>query len=298
MGKDEVASAAVNLKAQSKLLLRHGRAFDVPPGSAPPPWRLPGGVLTWLLRLPQSEIDRIALTLRALHPFALIHLAHPLVGDLPVWRIGRDREIDVPVHRVGVSARNQVLDQPDDWPDGRAGERLVVRSAQAQGVRVGDVRISHLARQLFARDAGETRRVVDLVVDVGDVRDERDLVAFVFEEPLEQRENHVRPRVPDMDAAVHGRAAHVNPHLSVSAGDELAELSSPRVVQQDLAQGRGYLSAAPGGRCAAREVRAGANALPGGNQPLPRGARSDTYWHACCGRWGTYRHFPPGRAVR
>ena len=53
------------------------------------------------------------------------------------------------------------------------GERLVVGAAEAEAVGVGDVGGGHLARELRARHAARARGVVDLVVDVGDVGDER-----------------------------------------------------------------------------------------------------------------------------
>src|SRR5206468_7244065 len=102
VGEDEIAAAAVDLKSQAELLLRHRRALNVPTGSAAAPGRIPRGVLIWLLGLPQREIHRIALALRALHPLSLIHLAHSLMGDLAVLRVRRDREVDVSVHLIGV----------------------------------------------------------------------------------------------------------------------------------------------------------------------------------------------------
>ena len=66
---------------------------------------------------------------------------------------------------------------------------------EPEAVRVAHVVRRHLAGELLAPDAGLARRVVDLVVHVGDVRDERDVVALVLEEALEQREDDERARV-------------------------------------------------------------------------------------------------------
>ena len=80
-------------------------------------------------------------------------------------------------------------------------ERLVVGTAEPEPVGVGAVGGGHLPRQLLrSRTPALARGDVDLVVDVGDVLDQRDVVALVLEQPLEQREDHERPRVADVDA--------------------------------------------------------------------------------------------------
>ena len=57
--------------------------------------------------------------------------------------------------------------------------------AEPERVGVGDVVRGHLARELLGADPAARGRVVDLVVDVGDVGDERHVVALVREEALE-----------------------------------------------------------------------------------------------------------------
>ena len=80
-------------------------------------------------------------------------------------------------------------------------QRLVVGPAEPEPVRVVDVVGGHLARELVRRPPGGPRRVVDLVVDVGDVGDEHRVVALVAQEAREQGEDDVGPRVADVDAA-------------------------------------------------------------------------------------------------
>ena len=91
------------------------------------------------------------------------------------------------------------------------GERLVVGAPEPERVGVGAVALGHLARPA-PRSARPWARggVVDLVVDVGDVHHQRHVVALVLEEALEQAEDDERPRVADVDAAVHGRPARVD----------------------------------------------------------------------------------------
>ena len=64
MREDEVEPATVDPELRAELLRGHRRAFDVPPGAADPPGRLPRGVLALLRRLPEGEVARVLLAAR------------------------------------------------------------------------------------------------------------------------------------------------------------------------------------------------------------------------------------------
>ena len=133
---------------------------------------------------------------------ALLHLLERAVRELAVAVEARHAEVDVAARRVGVARVDQRLDQ-------RRRSRRSSRSPSARGpagrgpsrVRVVHVGGGHLARQLLAGHAGLARGVVDLVVHVGDVLDQRHVVALVLEEALQQREDDERAGVADVDAA-------------------------------------------------------------------------------------------------
>ena len=129
--------------------------------------------------------------------------------------------------------RDERLDQVDDLADRLARERLAVRPAEAEPVRIRAVVFRHLARELVRGHLAFARGDVDLVVDVGHVLDERDSEALVLEEALVEGEDDERPRVPDMDPRVDGRPAGVDPDLARLARLELAEAVRERVVQLD-----------------------------------------------------------------
>src|SRR5205085_6407524 len=73
---------------------------------------------------------------------------------------------------------------------------------------------------------------VDFVVDVRDVCYKAGLIARMVKEPLEQREDHERPRVADMDWSIDRRAAHVHPDPPLLAGLDRRNASGARVVQR------------------------------------------------------------------
>ena len=100
----------------------------------------------------------------------------------------------------------------------------------AEAVGVLDVARGHLPCEVLAGHARGARGVVDLVVHVGDVLDQRDLEALVLEEALEQGEDHEGPRVAHMHARVDRGAAGVDPDLARLPRLELRQLAGERVA--------------------------------------------------------------------
>ena len=197
-------------------------------------------------------------------PFALVHVLQAAVRERAVGGVRAHAEEDVAaqpdgnacaavaafpallvLHDVGMTGFDQTLDVGDDLLHRLGGQRLVVGAPEPERVGVGAVVRGHLRRQL---DAGAPRAsygagargvgaggVVDLVVDVGDVDDQRHLQALVFEEALHQAEDDERARVADVDAAVDGRPAHVDADPPGVARVQRQELAAAGVVQADLA---------------------------------------------------------------
>jgi hypothetical protein len=205
--KAEVETAAVDLELGSQMLLRHRRALDVPAGPPGPPRGIPPGVLERLRRLPEGEVARVFLQVARLlgHHVVEVRAGEPAV----VGELGHP-EVDVAAGLVREAAPDQLLDQRDDFGDRLGRERLEVRPAQAEAVRVLEVPPRRPPRELVARDPVLAGGVVDLVVYVGDVLDERHLVPPGLEPALEPKGQHVRPRVPDVDPLVDGGAAEVH----------------------------------------------------------------------------------------
>jgi hypothetical protein len=108
-----------------------------------------------------------------------------------------------------------------------------------------DVVDRHLARQLGRGPARGARRVVDLVVDVGDVRHQGRLQPFVLQEALELGEDDERARVADVHARVDRRPAGVDADLAGLARRQRPHLAALGVVEADFAHGAVRLP--PGG---------------------------------------------------
>ena len=116
-------------------------------------------------------------------------------------------------------------------------DTTVRETLHADPAGVVDVMAGHLPGQLGRGPARLGRRVVDLVVDVGDVRDELHAVALVLEEALELGEDDERARVADVDARVDRRPAGVDSHPRWVAGSERLQGAGAGVVQSDVGHG-------------------------------------------------------------
>src|SRR5437763_9083287 len=70
--EDQIGGASVYVEAETEIPRRHDRAFDVPPRPPGAPGRGPLR-LTFPGRLPQCEVQRMALARVRLHPFSGTH---------------------------------------------------------------------------------------------------------------------------------------------------------------------------------------------------------------------------------
>jgi hypothetical protein len=92
--------------------------------------------------------------------------------------------------------------------------------------------------------AEPARGRVDLVVDVGNIRHKGDLMTLVREEARQQREDHERPGVADVDPAIDGRPAGVDAHVTGLLRIERSKAGGSRVVQGNGSQDRATLAPA------------------------------------------------------
>src|SRR5437870_9395429 len=129
-----------------------------------------------------------------------------------------------------ISFGDEALDQRDHLGDVLGGLRLDVgwrdpdrRHVLAKGL---DVALGELGGQ-NALGVGPPD---DLVLDVGEVPDERDAVALEAEVALDDVEDHRAARVAHVGEVVHRHAARVNAHVAGGEGNELLLLPRQRVV--------------------------------------------------------------------
>ncbi len=231
--EDEVEPAAVDVERRAQVLRRHRRALQVPAGAAAAPRRRPGRGLgfTGLVALPQREIARVSLAILAFTVAGRVHIGQLLPRQRAVGREGPHIEVDIPVGGVGVPAVDQALHQLDHLGDmaRRAG---LVGGLRAAEYLVGLAEITLVQRRprppLPAGLGGLTQ---DLVVDVGDVADERHLVTGVLEPAPQDVEVDAAADVAEVRRSLHGGAAQIDRRLAGFERDEFPQRPGRGVVE-------------------------------------------------------------------
>ena len=248
-GKTRSDPAAVDLEVDAEDLLGHRRALDVPARPPLAPGRRPARVLALLARLPEREVLRRLLELGGVVALALLHLLERAVRELAVAVEARHAEVDVAAGRVGVAAS-----RPAPRSARRSAPIVSVACGSASGrpspsrVGVRDVaRRSSRAASSALGHASLAGGVVDLVVDVGDVRDEAS--------PRSPRARGSasagrRPRTGARCRRARGRRRSARRRRSPPARARAArarDLARQGVVDADLAHGRKATRPADGG---------------------------------------------------
>ena len=234
----QVDAAAVDVERGAEVLLCHRGALDVPAGTARTPRRRPGGgrrLGLLLPALPQREVARVALAARVGVPGGL-HVVDLLVRELAVLRPGADVEVDVAGAVLGgvrVPAHDQLGDQLDHLRDVAGGAGLVRRRQHVdRGQRLVELAVHGVGEVVpgtaLLRGLGQ-----DLVVDVGDVADERDVVAGAGQPAPQHVEVDRRPDVPDVRLRLDRQAAHVDARLPLLEGNEVTDFAGRGVVQPE-----------------------------------------------------------------
>jgi hypothetical protein len=132
-----------------------------------------------------------------------------------------------------VAALDQLPDQLEDLRHVPGGGRLVRRRQHVDRVE-GLVQLAaHQERDLEPRPALRLALGQDLVVDVGDVADERHVVPGRGQPPPEHVEVHRRPHVTHVRLALHGQPTDVDARLARLEGDEVAHVARRGVVEPE-----------------------------------------------------------------
>ncbi len=177
------------------------------------------------------------LSLVDLDPSAGDHLVEPPFGELAVVGKGAHGIVDVSVDRVGELPPLEDADELDHLGDVLGRARLVGRGQAAErrhvAAELGDI----LLRELADRDPARPGTLDHPVVDVGDVADERDVVARGTKPTVKDVERDPGAAVPDVAAVVDRDPAQVGPHLRARERLEALDAAAQRVVKDE-----GYLS--------------------------------------------------------
>ena len=226
----EVAAAAVNIDGFAEIAIGHGGALDVPAGSALSPRGIPVG-LAGLGGLPESEVERVFLDIVDVDARAGLQIVDRLVAQLAVVLELERAVIHVAVHLVGIALLDEDGDDVDDLLNVLGRLRMHGGRLDAERLRIDEIFVDILLRDLIGGDALLVRALDDLVVDVGEVLHEGDVVASVLEIAAENVEHDDRAGVADVDVVIHRRAAGVHADLALLDGDELFLLHGHGIIE-------------------------------------------------------------------
>ena len=243
MREDQVQAAAVDVERRAQVLGGHGRAFQVPARAARAPGGLPGR-LARLVALPQGEVPRVALGVGALGVAGRPHVLEPLPGQAAVVRLGADVEVHVAAGRVGVAGLDQPPHQHDHLGHVPGGPRLDVRRQAAEHVVGPGEGALVLLGHRPPRDALLLGGADDLVVDVGDVAAERDLIPAGGQPAPQDVEADPGPDVTDVRGSLDCGAAEVQRGLPGHDRVEVAYLARGGVVEAERHAAQAIRSAA------------------------------------------------------
>ena len=198
----------------AQVLHAHRRALDVPARASLAPGRIPRR-LARLLRLPEREVHRVALVGVGVDARAGLQVVKVLPAELAVGGEGLRVVVDVAVVAgVGEALGLQLLDQVDDLGDMLRRLGVDGRPLDAQRVRVRVVFLDEALAQLLDGGALLVGAADHLVIDVGEVLHEGDLIALVLQIAAKRVEDDRRARVADVNIVVDRRSAGVNRDLS------------------------------------------------------------------------------------
>ncbi len=183
----QVDAAAVDVEGVAEVLARHRRALEVPAGAPSAIRGRPGGGrrLTRLASLPQGEVARVALPARV-GVLCRGHVIERLPGELAVCRPGLDVEVDVARAVCGgirVALVDQGVHELDHLGDVTGGAGLIGGREDAERIEGRGGRALVGVGDDVPGGARRRRLDEDLVVDIGDIADQGDVVPVTALKP-------------------------------------------------------------------------------------------------------------------
>ena len=207
--KDEILSAAVDVDVLSEVLRRHGAALDVPSRPSLAPGAVPRG-FAGLLCFPQGEVEAVPLPLIYLDTRADAQAFDVTSAQPAVAGVAADVEVDVALRLVGDLIVDHGLDHLDDLGDLLGGSGVEVGGKDVESLHLIEIEADVALCQVVDGFAFRDGAVDHLVVYIGEVFDELDLVAAELQVAPEHVEDDRPHGVSDVGLGVGREAADVH----------------------------------------------------------------------------------------
>ena len=217
--EEQVLAAAVDVEGLAQVGGAHGRALDVPAGTAHAPGAFPRG-LAGLLCLPESKVQRVLLDLVHAHARAALQILQILPAQAAIAGEGAHAVVHVALGFVGQSLVDEPLDERDDLRDVLRGAGMHRGRTDAQRLGVGEIFGDVALGNLRDGHALLVGAADHLVVDVGEVLHEGHFVAPVFQVAAQHVKDDEGARVSDVKEIIDRGPAGIDAHLSLVEGHE------------------------------------------------------------------------------
>ena len=227
--ENQILPAAMDVEVGAEVFLAHGRAFDMPAGASPPPRAVPARRVV-VARLPQHEIRRVPLVGCHLDPRPVDQRFPAVPRQAAIVRHRGYVEQHMAFGFIGVAGSDQALHQLDHFRNVIGRTRFHVGLQHTHRCRVGVKTIGGFLRQRTDIDAELFRPDIDLVFDVRDVAGVGDLWVEPLEQPVQDIEDHQRPRIADVNIVVDRRATDIHAHVIGIDRDEFLLFTGDGVV--------------------------------------------------------------------
>src|SRR6185503_20270385 len=209
--ENQIHPPAMNIECLTQIFDRHGRTLDVPAGT---PWT-PRALPRWLARLalfPKSKIHRRSLALIDVHSSPSLEILKLAFRELSISGIFGHFKIHVSIDLIGQALLHQGLGQTNNIGHVFCGLRLYGSLANAQALHVFVVGLNIFCGERLAADTLLVCTFDDLVIHVGEVLDEFNLVAGGLKIPSDHIEHERAARMADMAIVVDRHATDVHPN--------------------------------------------------------------------------------------
>ena len=241
MREGQVGAAAVNVDRGTQVAVNHGGALGMPTGTALAPGARPAG-LAGLGGLPQGKVERVVLVLVLLDARANHKVVDVAARDLTIVGIAAHGKVHIAVIGcVSVALLDKRLDHGDHGTDLLGGAGTHIRIEHVGSAHDANELIRELRRDLGGRTALLVGALDDLVIDIGKVLGERDLVAARDEPAANHVKADERAGVADVDVVVDRGAAHIHADLTGLDGLELFLFMGSAVVDTHSLLLNGFL---------------------------------------------------------
>ncbi|MPM77053.1 hypothetical protein SDC9_124052 [bioreactor metagenome] len=228
--EDQVLPAAVDIKRFAEDRHAHRRALDMPARPALAPGGIPAR-LARLFRLPEREIERIALRLVGIDARAVLQIVNILSGELAIARKTADGEVHISIRRgISVALCNQRLHQRDDFANVLRRARVHRRALNAEGVRVVVILLDKPLAELLDRCPLLVRAADHLVVNIRKILYKAHVITAIFQIAAQRIEYDKRARVANMKIVVNRRTAGIHGYLSGYERYELFLFARHRII--------------------------------------------------------------------